>query len=68
LKNAFGIFEKLGIDMDASSVGDADDLADQMDKLDHLTKMNDEELGKKNYKLIVHIISYATKESKAYRS
>ena len=28
----------------------------------------DEELGKKNYKLIVHIISYATKESKAYRS
>jgi hypothetical protein len=41
-----GIFEKLGIDMDASSVGDADDLADQMDKLDHLTKMNDEELGK----------------------
>lgn len=28
----------------------------------------DETMGKKNYKLIVHIISYATKETKAYRS
>ena len=41
------IFEKLGIDMDASSVGDADDLADQMQDLDHLNRMNDEELGQK---------------------
>jgi len=42
-----GIFEKLGIDMDASSVGDANDLADQMQDLDHLNRMNDEELGQK---------------------
>jgi hypothetical protein len=28
----------------------------------------DEDLGKKNYKLTIHIISYATKESKSYRS
>ncbi len=28
----------------------------------------DETMGKKNYKLIVHIISYATKETKAYRA
>lgn len=28
----------------------------------------DENLGKKSYKLIFHIISYATKESKSYRS
>lgn len=28
----------------------------------------DETMGKKNYKLIIHIISYATKETKAYRS
>lgn len=28
----------------------------------------DESMGKKNYKLIVHIISYATKESKSYRT
>ena len=42
-----GIFEKLGIDMDASSVGDANDLADQMQDLDRLNRMNDEELGQK---------------------
>lgn len=28
----------------------------------------DETMGKKDYKLIVHIISYATKETKAYRA
>lgn len=28
----------------------------------------DESMGKKNYKLVFHILSYATKESKAYRS
>lgn len=28
----------------------------------------DETMGKKDYKLIVHIISYATKETKAHRS
>jgi hypothetical protein len=28
----------------------------------------DESMGKKNYKLIIHIISYATKESKSYRA
>lgn len=28
----------------------------------------DETMGKKNYKMIIHIISYATKETKAYRS
>ena len=42
-----GIFEKLGIDMDASNVGDADALADQMSHLEHLEKMNDQELGQR---------------------
>lgn len=28
----------------------------------------DESMGKKNYKLIVHIISYATKETQSYRA
>jgi hypothetical protein len=28
----------------------------------------DESMGKKNYKLTVHIISYATKETQSYRS
>ena len=28
----------------------------------------DESLGKKHYKLTVHILSYATKETKAYRA
>ena len=40
-----GIFEKLGIDMDASNVGDADALADQMQQLENLDKLNDQELG-----------------------
>jgi HKD family nuclease len=33
-----------------------------------VTIIPDESMGKKNYKLIIHIISYATKESKAYRA
>ncbi len=40
-----GIFEKLGIDVDASNVGSADDLADQLQKLEDLNKLNDQELG-----------------------
>lgn len=39
-----GFFEKLGIDMDASNVGDAEALRDQMDALEHLNNMNDETL------------------------
>lgn len=38
------IFEKLGIDMDASNVGDANDLRDQLDDLERLNNMNDETL------------------------
>ena len=38
------IFEKLGIDMDASNVGDADALRDQLDNLEQLNNMNDEQL------------------------
>lgn len=36
-----GFFEKLGIDMDASNVGDADNLRDTLDDLDRLNSMND---------------------------
>lgn len=41
------IFEKLGIDMDASNVGDADDLRGQLDNLERLNNMNDEALKDK---------------------
>jgi predicted nuclease of restriction endonuclease-like RecB superfamily len=33
-----------------------------------VTIIPDESMGKKNYKLTVHILSYATKESKSYRA
>ncbi len=39
-----GFFEKLGIDMDASNVGDADDLRDKLYDLERLNSMNDETL------------------------
>jgi len=39
------IFEKLGIDMDASNVGDADALRDQLDALEDLNKLNDGQLN-----------------------
>jgi hypothetical protein len=48
-----GIFEKLGIDMDASSVGDAQDFSDKMQDLDHLNRMNDVELGQKLNQAVV---------------
>ena len=38
------IFEKLGIDMDASNVGDANALSDQLDALEDLNKLNDGQL------------------------
>lgn len=38
------IFEKMGIDMDASNVGDEDALRSQMDNLQHLNDMSDEQL------------------------
>jgi len=38
------IFEKLGIDMDASNVGDANALRDQLDALEDLNKLNDGQL------------------------
>lgn len=41
------IFEKMGIDIDASNVGDADALRDQLQQLEDLEKLNDEELGHK---------------------
>jgi len=41
------IFEKLGIDMDASDVGSADALRDQLSDLENLDKLNDDQLGSK---------------------
>jgi len=46
------IFEKLGIDMDASNVGDADALRDQMNDLEQLNNMNDEALKDKISKAV----------------